>query len=129
MLEVDKNLRFIIKEYPILGKESVLISRVTIAVLQLYNKKIYKQIHNELMNEYINPTEQNIIRLLEEYKLDSLAVLRHINSESVTSHLRKIRQQGEQLSITGTPTFVIEGKLVRGYLTFKQLQEIITEIR
>ncbi|MFL2792415.1 MAG: DsbA family protein, partial [Paracoccaceae bacterium] len=89
----------------------------------------YKQIHNELMNEYINPTEQNIIRLLEEYKLDSLAVLRHINSESVTSHLRKIRQQGEQLSITGTPTFVIEGKLVRGYLTFKQLQEIITEIR
>tara|TARA_Y100000746_G_scaffold62076_1_gene50696 strand:- start:760 stop:1503 length:744 start_codon:yes stop_codon:yes gene_type:complete len=129
LLEVDKNLRFIIKEYPILGKESVLISRVTIAVLQLYNEKIYKQIHNELMNEYINPTEQNIIRLLEEYKLDSLAVLRHINSESVTSHLRKIRQQGEQLSITGTPTFVIEGKLVRGYLTFKQLQEIITEIR
>ncbi|MDG2098031.1 MAG: DsbA family protein [Paracoccaceae bacterium] len=129
LLEVDKNIKFIIKEYPILGTESVLIARVTIAVLQLYNKNIYKRIHNKLMNDYINPTEQNIKRFLEENKLDSSLVLRHINSESVTNHLRKIRQQGERLSITGTPTFVIEGNMVRGYLSYKQLQEIINEIR
>jgi protein-disulfide isomerase len=129
LLNINKNIKFIIKEYPILGKESVLIARVTIAVLQLYNKKIYKRIHDTLMNEYIIPTEQNIIRLLEENKLDSSLVLSHINSESVTNHLRKIRQQGERLNITGTPTFVIEGNMFRGYISYKKLQEIINEIR
>lgn len=129
LIESDKNIKFIVKEYPILGAESILLSRLTVSVLQLYNKKTYKLIHNKLMEEYINPSEENIIHLLEKYNLDSALILEHLNSDSVTTHLQETRKNGKALNVNGTPTFIIEDKIIRGYISLKKLRSLISEYR
>ncbi len=49
LIEGDGNIRYIVKEFPILGDASVLASRFAISVKQVAGDDAYEQIHNELM--------------------------------------------------------------------------------
>ncbi len=129
LIKSDKNIRLIIKEYPILGEKSTLSSRLAISVLQKNGPKYYKIVHDKLMTENINLNESNIIKLLENLNINASEVLRHINSNEVTNHLRRIRALGQRLKISGTPTFLIEENIIRGYVDYNQMKKIIKDIR
>ena len=129
LIKSDKNIRLIIKEYPILGEKSTLSSRLAISVLQKNGPKYYKIVHDKLMTENINLNESNIIKLLENLNINASEVLGHINSNEVTNHLRRIRALGQRLKISGTPTFIIEEKIIRGYVDYNQMKKIIKNIR
>ena len=129
LIKSDKNIRLIIKEYPILGEKSTLSSRLAISVLQKNGPKYYKIVHDKLMTENINLNESNIIKLLENLNINASEVLGHINSNEVTNHLRRIRALGQRLKISGTPTFIIEENIIRGYVDYNQMKKIIKNIR
>ncbi|MAT01273.1 MAG: disulfide bond formation protein DsbA, partial [Rhodobacteraceae bacterium] len=50
-------------------------------------------------------------------------------SKEVTETLKSTRALGQKLKISGTPTFIIEEYIIRGYVNFDQMREIIKEIR
>jgi|TARA_B110000196_G_scaffold32827_1_gene24790 protein-disulfide isomerase len=129
LIKSDKNIRLIIKEYPILGEKSTLSSRLAISVLQKSGPKYYKIVHDKLMTENINLNESSIIKLLENLNINASEVLGHINSNEVTNHLRRIRALGQRLKISGTPTFIIEENIIRGYVDYNQMKKIIKNIR
>lgn len=129
LIKSDKNIRLIIKEYPILGEKSTLSSRLAISVLQKNGPKYYKIVHDKLMTENINLNESNIIKFLENLNINASEVLGHINSNEVTNHLRRIRALGQRLKISGTPTFIIEENIIRGYVDYNQMKKIIKNIR
>ena len=129
LIKSDNNIRLIIKEYPILGEKSNLASRLAISVLQKNGPEYYKIVHDKLITENINLNENNIIKLLEDLDINTSEVLGHINSIEVTNHLRQIRALGERLKISGTPTFIIEENIIRGYVDYNQMKKIIKNIR
>ena len=49
LLETDGNIRFIVKEFPILGEQSTLASQYAVAVMQVYGGDSYELIHDALM--------------------------------------------------------------------------------
>ncbi|WP_295314077.1 thioredoxin domain-containing protein, partial [Roseobacter sp.] len=49
LLRNDGNIRFIVKEFPILGEESVLASRFAMATKDVAGDEAYKAIHDALM--------------------------------------------------------------------------------
>jgi len=129
LINLDQNIRIIIKEYPILGRESNILSRLAVSVLQLYGPKKYQLIHNEFITNKINLSEANIKNLLERMDLDSTEILNHINSKEVTDHLIRTRELGKKLKINGTPTFILEDTMIRGYVEFDYLAAEIERIR
>lgn len=114
LVATDGNIRFILKEFPILTDESILAARFAIAVQQIGGADSYKKAHDQLMASRGPVTLDILGRLAGELGLDSAAVLNRMNTEDVTAVLRKNGQLAEQLHIQATPTFIINGEMVRG---------------
>lgn len=129
LLGADSNIRFIVKELPILGEQSVLASRYAIAVQQVEGDDLYKQVHDTLMEYQADITEVALARLSEAFALDHDAITEVMGSDAVTEVLTQNRALASQLQITGTPTFVIEDQMLRGYVPSDQMLQIVAELR
>ena len=73
--------------------------------------------------------QQNIKKILEQLKIAPNDVINHLYSKEVTETLKSTRALGQKLKISGTPTFIIEENIIRGYVNFEKMREIIKEIR
>lgn len=129
LLESDGNIRFIVKEFPILGEQSLLASRFAIATRQLEGDEAYKSLHDALMEFNGDITLPALRRLSETYGLDAEAIEARMEDEAVTDEIRKTRALAQQLQITGTPTFVMHDEMLRGFLPYDQMRALVEEKR
>lgn len=129
LIRSDENIKLIIKEYPILGEQSTLAARLAISVLQQSGPLKYELLHKKLMTKNISLDQQNIQKILKDLKITPNDVINHLYSKEVTETLKSTRALGQKLKISGTPTFIIEENIIRGYVNFDQMKEIIKEIR
>jgi len=129
LLAADDNIRFVIKEFPILGEASVLSSRFAIATRLVAGDDAYKDIHDTLIAFQGEPNEVAMRRMAEGLSLDADAIFAKMDAPEVTEQLQRTRRLAQTLSISGTPTFVLEQDMLRGYLPADQIQIMIEEIR
>ena len=52
-----------------------------------------------------------------------------MDSAEVTAEIEKTRALAQTLQISGTPTFVMQDELLRGYLPYDQMKAILEEKR
>lgn len=129
LLDSDQNIRFIIKELPILGEQSVLASRFALAVKQIAGDEMYLTVHDALMEFRGEITEDTLGRLAQSLLLDTGAVITAMNSPEITQIINNNRALSQRLQISGTPTFVVDDQMLRGYVPLAQMQQIIAEMR
>lgn len=129
LVEFDGNIRFVIKEFPILGEQSMLSSRFAIATLQLAGDEAYKATHDALITFKGDIDETSLTRMGETLGLDTDAILAHMDSEEVTRVIAENHQLAQQLGISGTPSFVMGDQMLRGYVPREGMEEIVAEIR
>jgi len=129
LIEADGNIRIIIKEFPILGEQSVLASRFAIATLQVAGDEGYKQVHDALMTFRGEISQPALERLAEGFGLDAEAITARMDSDAVTEVINENRALGQRLNITGTPSFVMEDQMLRGYVPLDAMQQIADDIR
>lgn len=125
----DGNIRFIIKEFPILGEQSVLSSRFAIAVRQLAGDEAYKRAHDALITLRGDATLPTLKRLAGELGLDGPAIMVRMEMPEVTAVIDATRALGDRLQISGTPTFVIDQTMLRGYVPLDGMRQIVAEQR
>ncbi len=125
----DGNIRFIVKELPILGEQSVVASRFAIATKIVAGDEAYKSIHDALMSFNGDITPTTLKRLAESFDLDGDAITEKMASAEVTDAIQKTRDLAQALQISGTPTFVMQDELLRGYLPYDQMKSIVEEKR
>lgn len=129
LLEEDGNIRFIVKEFPILGPASMEMSRFAIATKQVAGDEAYEQVHDTLMAFEGEPTEVALRRIAEGLGLEAEPILARMQSPDVTEAIARTRALAERLQISGTPTFVLEDELVRGFVPAEQLEILVAEAR
>lgn len=129
LIESDGNIRYIVKELPILGDQSVLASRFAVAVKMEAGDDAYETVNDALMTMRTDVTPEALLRLANTLGLDSDAILAQMDSDDVTDVIARNRALGQQLDITGTPTFVVEDQMLRGYVPGAQMAEIVSQIR
>ncbi len=129
LVKTDGNIRFVLKEFPILGEQSDLASRFAIAVKQIAGEDKYKDVHDKLMVLRGEFTLDSLSRLAEDSGLSSDEVIRRMNTEEVTAVIRANHQLAEKMRIMGTPTFVLGDELLRGYLPLDAMQERVEAVR
>jgi len=129
LLKSDGNIRFIVKEFPILGEASLISSRFAVATKQVAGDAAYAQVHDALMEVQGDLSDVVLRRLAEGLGLDAEAILAHMDSDEVTEVLAKTHDLAQTLRITGTPTFVLQDEMLRGYLPADQLEMIVAEKR
>lgn len=129
LLEADDNIRFVVKEFPILGEQSLLASRFAIATKLVEGDEAYKALHDALMSFNGDIALPSLRRLANSFGFDSTSIEARMEDPAITEELQATRALAQRLKITGTPTFVLQDEMLRGYLPFDQLQLIVEDKR
>lgn len=129
LIEGDTNIRFVVKEFPILGEGSMLSSQFAIAVKQIHGNDAYKVTHDALVSMRQDATPTTLGRLAESLGFDAADVLERMGGQEVAAEIAQTRLLAQRLKISGTPTFVLQDELLRGYLPLESMQAIVDQLR
>jgi protein-disulfide isomerase len=129
LLETDGNIRFIVKEYPILGEQSMAAARFAIATHQLHGDDDYEAVHDSLMALRADITPDSLSRLAEALGLDPAPILARMDAPEVTAVIEANRNLGAMMQISGTPTFVLGDRMIRGYVPLASMEQLVAAAR
>lgn len=129
LLEADGDIRFIVKEFPILGEESLRASRFAVATQQTAGDDAYKAVHDALMTYNGTMNETGFLRLADSLGLDANAIIAEMDSDSVSDVIAANHALGRELQINGTPSFVMGEQMLRGFLPQDAMQQVVDDIR
>jgi protein-disulfide isomerase len=129
LVELDGDIRYVIKEFPILGEQSVLASRFAIATRIAHGDEAYGEINDALMTMRGDMTEASLAARAQEIGLDPEPILAAMDDPLVDQTISYNHELAQRLSISGTPTFVFGDQLVRGYVPLDAMLEIVETVR
>ena len=129
MVEFDPGVRLVMKEFPILGPESEEASRFAIAVLQLEGDEAYAEVHERLLSMEGRAAGPALGRIAEDMGLDMDAIAERMQASEVSAVIAANRALGQALGINGTPTFIIEDRMVRGFLPAAGMLDLVEAVR
>lgn len=129
LIERDGNIRLIVKELPILGGASTAMSQVAIATQRIVGDDAYATLHEALMR-YNGPTHNpGLVKLMESVGIDTTGILSEMNSAELRAIIRENRELAKRLQLTGTPSFVMEDRILGGYMPMEKMYDVAQEIR
>jgi len=128
IVEEDPGVRVIFKEFPILGPDSVVAARAAIASLDQDPEK-YFPFHDALMESRAQLTKSRILDMAREVGLDADKLEADMKAAEVDAVILRNRQLGQALGLTGTPSFIIGGEIVRGAIDMETLRALVARAR
>lgn len=129
LLSQDGNIRWIVKELPILGPASVTASRAAIATLIAAGPEAYGALNNHLMRLDGPVTDAILDAGLRAAGVEPEAIRAGMDDPEIDRRLAATRALAERLAIQGTPSFVFGDRMVRGYVTAEVMRGLVEDLR
>jgi protein-disulfide isomerase len=126
LLGQDKQLRFVYKEFPVLGPDSVTASKAALAARK---QGKYDALHRALMGTKGQLDEATLLKVAQSIGLDSDRLKRDMAAPEIDRALKANLQLAEALDIRGTPGFVIGDEIVPGAIDLETLKTLIAAAR
>ena len=127
LLQADPNVQVTFVEMPILGEPSLEAAKWSMAAEAQEDK--YFNYHAAIMSFSGQKTEANLRTLANSAGLDVEALTVKAKDAEVIDKIEKNIQIARDIGIRGTPGFIINGEIYRGYLGYEGLKAVIDEIR
>ncbi len=126
LVKSDGNIRFVVKEFPILGEASDLASRFAIAVRQTDGDASYAKVHEALMTMKgdLTPAAMKTVAAAAGVR-DLKAVRTQMDGPAVQAVIDANHALGQALAINGTPTFVVQDTMLRGYVPLDGMRQVV----
>ena len=126
LLDQDRKLRFVYKEFPVLGEQSDIAAHAALAA-RLQGK--YEPLHNAMMAAKGQITEDVVYRLAGSVGLDVDRLKRDMKDPEIDRALSANRALAKALELRGTPGFVIGDHLIPGAIDFDALKTMVADAR
>jgi protein-disulfide isomerase len=126
LLRDDPNVRVVFKEFPILSPESV---RAAQAALAAERQGKYLEFHYALMSARGSYDDQQIFDIAAEVGLDIDRLAKDMEAPEIQAMIDTNLALAQALNIDGTPTFLIEERMLRGAIDPSVLHQAIAQER
>jgi len=128
LLKTDPKLRVVLKEFPVLGPESVEAARVAVAVHSQAPDK-YLAFHDALLSSSDTVDGKAALAEAQKLGLDMDKLSDALAQPSNSDPMKESHKLAQLLGIDGTPTFIIADTLVPGAVGLPALQKAIANAR
>jgi protein-disulfide isomerase len=122
----DPKLRLVYKEWPILGPNSEFAAR---AALASRRQGKYVEFHKALMLASGLINESKVLEVATNVGLDIGRLKQDMEAPEIKAAIERNKKLAQALRITGTPTFVVGDKMLRGAADADVLRGYIREAR
>ncbi len=126
LVKEDGRIRRVMKEFPILGPESVFASR---AVLAAHAQGKYEALHRLLIGAKGALDQETVMKLAKESGVDMPQLKRDMASPKIDEALKRNRDLAGALEITGTPAFIIGREFVPGAAGLEAFKAVVARAR
>ncbi len=128
LIAKDKNIKFVFKELPIFGRESVEAARVALAARK---QGKYWPVHRALLEKPGRANEAKALRIAKSLGLDMARLKKDMASPEVAKIIADTQKLAQQLGINGTPHFFIGDKVIPGAPEnlLEELTQKVAEVR
>jgi protein-disulfide isomerase len=126
LIAKDAGLRLVMKEYPILGRESFFAAKIALVAAR---HGPYVAMHAGLfaLNGPFN--EQNVMQVAQAAGLSPAAARAEMDGAEIVADIRRNMALGEIIGVNGTPAFLIDGSIVPGAVSADVLEKLIMAMR
>lgn len=128
LIEEHDDLRFVLKEFPILGADSQKAHVVSMALREVAPEK-YDEFHRRLLGGGARANEDTAVALALELGVDEEALRSEMQNPAIMETFANTYALADQLQITGTPSYVIGEEVVSGAQGAEFLSEKIESVR
>lgn len=126
----DGKLRYVVKELPILSPESEVAARFAVAALQVAGPEAYAKLNAGLFEDFRGDiTKDTLAAYARDLGIDPDPIVARMDAPEVTKVLADNHALAQRLQIQGTPTFVLGDQMLRGYVPFAHMQQIVADER
>jgi len=127
ILEGNPNVRVAFIERPILTPDSLWAAQAAVAARRQGDK--YVPFHFALMETTGELPKERILDIAKSVGLDADRLAKDMADPAVLDSIKASNALADKLHFDGTPTFVINDRIVIGELTAEELQELTNQIK
>lgn len=128
VLEKDKNIRYVLKEFPILGPDSLAAHKVSDAVRKLAPEK-YGDFFRAMMTSGERADEASSIAIAVGLGVTEQAIRAKMAESPNEDSVQETYALATSLGITGTPSYVIGNEMVPGAVGSATIEEKVGNVR
>ena len=125
LLAADSGVRFVMREWPILGQGSLFAAKAALAARE---QGRYEEMHWALM-ALPRAEEDSVMRAAADLGLDLDRLREDMEAPAIVSHFERSNELTQALGFSGTPSFVIGDQLLPGLVPQAELEAAVDATR
>jgi protein-disulfide isomerase len=126
LLKTDPDLKFVLKEFPVLGEGSVEAAHVAVAArMQDPSGKKYIEFHQKLLGGRGAADKARALAVAKEVGFDMARLEKDMASDEVKTTIAEDMKLADALGVSGTPSYVVGDEVVVGAVGLDELKEKI----
>lgn len=129
MIKADPKLRVVLRDFPVLGPESVEASLVAIAAKNQIKGDKYWDFHQKLLDGRGRVGKERALAVAKEFGADTARLEKDMQSAEVRAALEETMRIADALKLQGTPAFVVGDEIIFGAVGEAPLKTAIASVR
>ena len=128
LLKKDGKIRYVLKELPILGPNSIVAAKAALAVWNITPEK-HLAFHTALMTARGRLNTEKISSIARKIGIKEEILFRNMETQKVSKELSNNMKLSEKLNINGTPAFIIGDQVIPGAIGIDELKKMVADQR
>jgi protein-disulfide isomerase len=126
LLETDKDVKVLFKEFPIFGPDSEYAAKAAIAANR---QGKYWELHKALFSVEGHVNAAVVDDVATQLGLDVARMKKDMEDPEITKQIDVNQGLAQLLSLTGTPAFIFDRTVVPSYIALDEMKSNLTEVR
>jgi protein-disulfide isomerase len=123
LLKTNPDLRFVLKEFPVLGPGSVEAAHVAVAArMQDPTGKKYLDFHQKLLGGRGQADKARALAVAKDVGFDMARIEKDMDSDEVKATINEDMKLADALGVNGTPSYVVNDEVVVGAVGIDELK-------
>ncbi len=130
LISADPKLKFVLKEFPVLGQSSLDAAKVGIAVrMQDKDGKKYLEFHRTLLTGRGEVNRDRAMAAAKQAGADMTRLEADLKSDEIEATLQESAVLADMLGISGTPSYIMPNEVVPGAVGVAELKKRVEAVR
>ena len=126
LIKSDKNVRVVMKEFPIFGEDSEYAAKAALASVK---QGKYWDFHQAMFASSVRVTADVVDKIAGEQGIDVAKMKEDMKDPAILAQIAKTQALAQNLQLTGTPGFLIDEKVIPGYVPVAEMASSVEAVR